>query len=125
MIDNCLVNLSVLLDVMSGFDKVYIKGDDSLARGRDVQFDVKRMKFYTNECNWKFKPESGNSAEFVSFLVNKHGCAFNLPRLTGKVISRCYTNKEDFDNYREAIGVTLRYNKIDEGINTNRVKSFH
>ena len=125
LIDNCLVNMSVLLTIIQNADKIYIKGDDSLARGRDVQFDTKHIRKLTKECNWRFKPDAGHSGNFVSFLVNKQGCALDLTRVASKVLSRCYTNKEDWDNYREAVGVTIKDLRMDAAINTIRVNSYH
>jgi hypothetical protein len=124
-IDNCLVNLSVLLDVVEKFDKLYIKGDDSLARGKDVSFNLHKIKEYSHSSGYKFKPKAGHSGNFVSFIVNKSGCAFDLPRIAGKVLSRDYTNREDWDEYRKAIGVTLRYITVDSGRNMCLVNSMH
>ena len=125
LIDNCLVNLSVLMDVVQDYDFLYIKGDDSLARGKDVSFNLPRIREYSQDSGYKFKPQAGLSGGFVSFIVNKAGCAFDLPRIAGKVLSRDYKNREDWDEYRKAIGVTLRFINIDGGANMCRVNSIH
>jgi hypothetical protein len=113
------------MDIMKDYRKLYIKGDDSLARGRDVSFDMEKLKEYASECSWKFKPASGPSGNFVSFIINKQGCAFDLPRIAGKVLTRGYLNKADYDTYRDAIGVTFKDVGLGAGIQMARINSFH
>ena len=125
LIDNCLFNMAVCMDIMKDYRKLYIKGDDSLARGPDVSFDMEKLKQYASECNWKFKPASGPSGNFVSFIINKQGCAFDLPRIAGKVLTRGYLNKDDYGTYRDAIGVTFKDVGLGAGLQMAKINSFH
>jgi hypothetical protein len=125
LIDNCWFNLNICLDLMNGFRVLYIKGDDSLARGKNVSFDFEKMKYYGEKCGFRFKPNSSHSGNFVSFLVNKYGVAYDLPRITAKVLSKCYTNAEDFENYQEAVSATLMHVHEVEGHNMCLVNAYH
>jgi hypothetical protein len=125
LIDNCLFNMAVCFDIMQDFRKIYIKGDDSLARGKHVKFDFEKLKQYYALCNWTFKPLKHSSGSYVSFIVNKEGCALDLFRIAGKVLSRSYKNKADFDNYRDAIGVTMRDVNMSSGTQMTRINSLH
>nr|QYF49505.1 MAG: non-structural polyprotein [Xinjiang sediment hepe-like virus 1] len=125
LVDNCLFNLAICYDLMSGFDFLYIKGDDSLARGANVSFDSLKMKAYGDNCGFKFKPQTATSGEFVSFIVNKYGVAFDLPRVTAKIQSRSYTSIEDYHNYQAAISAMFIHVNSTESLNMNFVNSYH
>jgi len=125
LVDNCLFNLAICMDLMAGYRHLYIKGDDSLARGEDVSFDMDKMKYYVNTCGFKFKPNAAKSGQFVSFLVNAQGVALDLPRVTAKVLSRCYTDRDDFLKYQEAVSATLSPIKFESGVNMCKVNSLH
>nr|WPR18104.1 MAG: RNA-dependent RNA polymerase [Chemarfal virus 142] len=125
LIDNCWFNLNICLDLMADFRVLYIKGDDSLARGKDVKFDFDKMSFYGEKCGFRFKPNNSHSGNFVSFLINRYGVAFDLPRIAAKVLSRCYTNPEDYSNYQEAISATLMHVHEHEGHTMNLVNAYH
>nr|UQB75993.1 ORF1 [Flumine Bastrovirus 3] len=125
LVDNCLFNLAICMDLMDGYRHLYIKGDDSLARGPDVSFNTEKMKYYVNTCGYKFKPNAAKSGQFVSFLVNTQGVALDLPRVTAKVLSRCYTDKDDFIKYQEAIFATMMHIKLESGVNMCKVNSLH
>nr|WGZ60527.1 non-structural polyprotein [Bastrovirus sp.] len=123
LIDNCLFNLAICLDIMVDFRYLYIKGDDSLARGPNFRFDHEKMAQYINICGYKFKPEQHTSGSFVSFLVNQQGVAFDLPRMCAKVTSRAYINHEDFVNYQEAVGAQLSKIDLQAGANMCKVNA--
>jgi len=123
LVDNCLFNLAICMDVIENYEHLYIKGDDSLARGPAVGFNKERMDYYTDKCGFQFKP--GSSGQFVSFIVTEHGVAFDMPRLAAKVLSRCYTSETDFKNYQEAIGATFKNVDQDAGYNMCRVNAIH
>lgn len=123
LIDNCLFNLAICLDIMKDFLHLYIKGDDSLARGPNFSFDHERMAQYIKKCGYKFKPNQHSSGSFVSFLVNQQGIAFDLPRICAKVTSRAYTNAEDFSNYQEAVGAQLKHIDMQAGVNMCKVNA--
>lgn len=125
LIDNCLFNLAICLDVMQYFDKLYIKGDDSLARGPNVSFNLDRLNHYNKKCGFQFKPNSSAVGQFVSFLVSPRGVALDLARITAKVTSRAYTNKEDYDNYAKALAGTLKPINVDTGCNMCVVNSLY
>ncbi|APQ43043.1 non-structural polyprotein [Bastrovirus-like_virus/VietNam/Bat/17819_21] len=126
LVDNCLFNLAICLDVMQDFDKLYIKGDDSLARGPDVSFNLPRLNHYNKTCGFQFKPNTSSVGQFVSFLVSPRGVALDLARIAAKVTSRAYTNKEDYDNYALALAGTLKPIDVDAGNNMCVVNSlFH
>lgn len=125
LVDNCLFNLSVILDVLSDFRVLLIKGDDSVAFGSNIKFDRERASWYTKNCNYQFKPDVSDSGEFVSFIVNSEGASYDLPRLASKVFSRVYTSPKDFKDYRDAVGVTLAHNPLTAGINMLRVNALH
>lgn len=125
LVDNCLFNLAVILDVLSDFRVLLIKGDDSIAFGKNIVFNTERASWYTKECNYQFKPDVSNSGEFVSFIVNEEGASYDLPRLSCKVFSRVYTSIKDFRDYRDAVGVTLSHNPLTAGLNMLRVNMLH
>lgn len=125
LVDNCFFNLAICYDLMSGFDFLYIKGDDSLARGSNVAFDSIKMKAYGDNCGFQFKPQTATSGEFVSFIVNKFGVAFDLPRITAKIQARSYTSSEDYCNYQAAISAMFMHTNCTESINMNFVNSYH
>ncbi|UBK24595.1 non-structural polyprotein [Microbat bastrovirus] len=117
LVDNCLFNLAICLDLIEDFEHLYIKGDDSLARGTNVRFDHKRMSDYITKCGYVFKPNMHTSGSFVSFLINQNGVALDLPRIAAKVTSRAYTNIEDYHNYCDAIAGTLKNIDMQAGAN--------
>jgi len=123
LIDNCLFNLAICLDIMEGFNFLYIKGDDSLARGISVSFVKEKMQYYITNCGYQFKPASSGS--FVSFLVTEKGVAYDLPRLAAKVTSRCYVNEEDYVKYQIAVGGTLKPLDIDAAIHTCKLNALY
>jgi hypothetical protein len=123
--DNCLFNTSICLDLMDGFHHLYIKGDDSLALGPDVVFNNENMKFYISKCGYQFKPNASSSGQFVSFIVNTQGVALDLPRIAAKVLSRAYTDAEDFAKYQEAVAGTLLPIRLESGVNMCKVNSLH
>lgn len=123
LVDNCLFNLAICLDVMKDFRHLYIKGDDSMARGPNVRFDHDRMKSYHNKCGYKFKPNEHTSGGFVSFLINQQGVALDLPRLCGKITSRAYVNVEDYINYQEAVSAQIRHIDMQAGVNMCKVNA--
>lgn len=123
LIDNCLFNLAICLDLMVDFLYLYIKGDDSFARGPKVRFDHERMSKYLKNCGYKFKPNQHTSGSFVSFLVNQQGVALDLPRMCAKVTSRAYTNVEDFLNYQEAVSAQLKNVDMQAGANMCKVNA--
>ena len=125
LIDNCLFNLAICLDLMTDFEHLYIKGDDSLARGRHVRFDHSRMNDYIDKCGYVFKPEKHTSGSFVSFLINQNGVALDLPRICAKVTSRAYTNIEDYHNYCDAIAGTLKTIDMQAGANMCRINALY
>jgi hypothetical protein len=125
LVDNCLFNLAICLDVMTDFDKLYIKGDDSLARGPNVAFNMERLNRYNKQCGFQFKPNSSAVGQFVSFLVSPRGVALDLARITAKITSRAYNNKEDYDNYASALAGTLKPIDIDAGNNMCIVNSLY
>jgi len=125
LIDNCLFNLAICLDLMTDFEHLYIKGDDSLARGRKVRFDHSRMNDYIDKCGYVFKPEKHTSGSFVSFLINQNGVALDLPRICAKVTSRAYTNIEDYHNYCDAIAGTLKTVDMQAGVNMCRINALY
>jgi len=125
LIRNCFWNLCIALDTIKGARVIFIKGDDSLALGPNVEFDYTAMNSYVKDLGCNFKPHSAPSGEFVGFIVNKYGAAYDLTRICAKTLTRCYKDKEDFDNYRIAIGVTLREVKQDAAHNMVKVNSYH
>nr|WOK58307.1 MAG: nonstructural polyprotein [Jingmen bat bastrovirus 1] len=125
LVDNCLFNLAVILDVLSDFRVLLIKGDDSIAFGENIRFNKDRASWYTKNCNYQFKPDVSNSGEFVSFIINSEGASYDLPRLSSKVFSRVYTSPQDFRDYRDAVGVTLAHNPLTAGLNMVRVNALH
>jgi hypothetical protein len=125
LVDNCLFNLAICLDLIEDFEHLYIKGDDSLARGRDVRFDSKKMEQYHKTCGYQFKPNKHTSGNFVSFLINQNGVALDLPRICAKVTSRAYTNIEDYHNYCDAIAGTLKDIDMQAGANMCNVNALY
>jgi hypothetical protein len=88
-------------------DHMLFKGDDSSLLGHDIKLDEKRLLRLDKDCGFRLKIGNKKTGEFVSFITTPAGVSLNFPRIAGKVLSRTYRNKEDFDNYREAIGTTL------------------
>lgn len=125
LIDNCLFNLAIHLDILSDFNYLYIKGDDVLATGRSLKWNLPKMDDYHKNCGYQFKPSKSHSCGFVSFIVNDFGAAYDLPRLASKVLTRNYTNLEDYTNYQESIQVILRSVTNDVGINMTKVNHYH
>lgn len=125
LINNCMFNLAICLDLMKGFRKLYIKGDDSLAIGQDLEFDVKNMDYYIKNCGFQFKPNASQSGQFVSFLLNRQGVGLDLPRICAKVLSRSYKNVEEFVEYQGAIQAQLIGLDLYSGVNTTKVNAFH
>jgi hypothetical protein len=125
LVDNCLFNMCICHDIIKDYETLWIKGDDSMASGPYVRFDEVTMKEMGKNQGFKLKPKTGDSASFVSFLVNRAGVAYDLPRLTAKITTRNYTDKEDFNNYRDAMGVTLRNIKETAGLNMLNVNALH
>nr|QZZ63399.1 hypothetical protein [Nelson Astrovirus-like 1] len=123
LIDNCLFNLAICLDLMVDFNHLYIKGDDSMARGQNVRFDHERMAKYIKKCGYKFKPNEHTSGSFVSFLVNQQGVALDLPRICAKITSRAYTNPKDFVDYQDAISGQLKPIDLQAGANMCKVNA--
>jgi hypothetical protein len=121
LIDNCLFNLAICLDIMEEFNYLYIKGDDSAARGPFVRFNKEKMDYYIQNCGYKFKPAATGS--FVSFLLTEKGVAYDLPRLAAKVTSRCYTNQEDYEKYQIAVAGTLKPLNVDSATHMCRLNS--
>jgi putative hemolysin len=124
LIDNCLFNMAVCACIIKDYRVLYIKGDDSCARGKNVHFDQAEM-LRLGGYGYKFKAFENPSGSFVSFIINNNGVAFDLPRICAKVLTRNYINKEDFDNYRDAIGVSLRHVRRDAGLNMVVVNALH
>nr|USM11153.1 MAG: non-structural polyprotein [Avian associated bastrovirus 2] len=122
---NCAFNAAICLDVMKNIRVLYIKGDDSLARGRGVEFDKKKMKKYGTECGYKFKPEKTFSGEYISFIVNNQGVAFDLIRVASKILSRAYEDRKDFENYQTAIRSQFGSLTICEAANMCKINSLH
>jgi hypothetical protein len=108
LIDNCLFNLAIHLDILTDFSFLGIKGDDVNAMGVHMKVNKQNMENYFNDCGYQFKPSLAMSTGFVSFIVNDLGVAYYLPRIASKVLSKNYTNEEDYLNYQEALSVTLR-----------------
>lgn len=125
LIDNCLFDLAICMDLMSGWHHLYIKGDDSLARGENVVFNTERMNYYISNCGFRFKPNAAESGQFVSFIVNEQGVALDLCRVAAKVLSRGYTNVEDYRKYQEAVAGTLLPVTLHPGVNMCKVNSLH
>uniref|UniRef100_A0AB38ZJL2 Non-structural polyprotein n=1 Tax=Crocidura lasiura astrovirus TaxID=3139461 RepID=A0AB38ZJL2_9VIRU len=100
---NTALNAGVALDTTTNAEKMYFKGDDMFARGRDIRFDLEKMKKYGRDCGYRFKPEYGVSAEYISFIINQQGVAYDLVRIASKVLSRCYDNFDDYQHYQQAI----------------------
>jgi predicted ATPase len=125
LVDNCLFNMAVILDCLSDFRILMIKGDDSCAFGTNITFKADRASWYTKNCGYQFKPDERSSGEFVSFIVNQNGASYDLPRLAAKAVSRVYTSRDDYNNFRTAIGVTLRHNPLTAGMNMLNVNAFH
>jgi hypothetical protein len=125
LVDNCLFNMCICHDIIKDYRTLWIKGDDSMANGRFVRFDAILMDDFRKEQGFKLKPKTGDSASFVSFLVNRLGVAYDLPRISAKVLTRNYSDKKDFNNYRDAVGVTLRNVKTTAGLNMVDVNALH
>jgi hypothetical protein len=125
LIDNCLFNMCICNDIIKGYRTLYIKGDDSYANGRDVHFDFNRINQYEKNEGFKLKAIESESGSFVSFLINQQGVAYDIPRIAAKVLTRDYINKEDYNDYRTAIGVTLRDAKRERGLNMVLVNAMH
>lgn len=125
LIDNCLFNLAIHLDILSNVEMLAIKGDDVLADGPGLLVDKLKMAKYHEECGYKFKPAFSNSCGFVSFIVNDLGSAYDLPRLASKVLSRNYLSYDDYLNYQEALSVTLAPVTTEVGINMVKVNALH
>lgn len=125
LIDNCLFNLAIHLDILTEFETLLIKGDDVIAFGLLMKINKLLMEKYFNECGYQFKPSLSCSAGFVSFIVNDIGSALDFPRIASKVLSRNYTSIEDYVNYQEAIAVTLRIIPLEVGINMTKVNAMH
>ncbi len=125
LIDNCLFNLAIHLDILSDFSFLAIKGDDVLAGGSFLSFSKKKMEDYYSQCGYKFKPSKSSSCGFVSFIINDQGSAYDFPRLASKVLSRNYLDIDDYLNYQEALRVTLAPVTLDVGINMVKVNALH
>lgn len=125
LVDNCLFNLAICMDLMEDYHHLYIKGDDSLARGENVTFNMDKMDYYVKSCGYKFKPNAAKSGQFVSFIVNAQGVALDLPRLCAKVLGRAYVNREDYDKYQEAIAGTMMPFDLAAGVNMNKINALH
>lgn len=121
--NNCLYNLAVCLDIMVNITKLYIKGDDSLARGVGLGWDMEQIAWYEKNCGAKLKP--GASGTFVSFLVTEHGVAYDLIRIAAKILSRFYINQEDFLSYQVSIAGQFSKLSNSEGMNMTKVNAVY
>lgn len=83
------------------------------------------MKKYGTECGYRFKPEKSFSGEYISFLVNNQGVAFDLIRVSSKILSRSYEDKKDFENYQTAIRTQFGTLTLHEAANMCKINSLH
>lgn len=125
LIDNCLFNLAICLDITSNYDYIFIKGDDSLIVGVDPKFNESRREFYEKNCGYTLKPKSGITGSYVSFIVSTSGVAYDLVRQTAKILSRAYVNKEEYIKYQDSVLATYKVLNFDEAYNMCKVNSLH
>lgn len=125
LVDNCQFNLAVLLDLLIDFDVLYIKGDDSLARGQHLQIDMEKLQSIGKTRGYKLKPVFGNTGEFVSFICSTRGSAYSLPRFASKVLSKSYSSFEEYKTYQIAVADTFLKLNAQSAINMVRVNALH